>query len=172
MERKCDKCDRPATVHLTEIINGQKIEMHLCEHCANEEGLHIQTPGNVPLNELLNDFITNTTQEPPADAPAPDKPADLRCDLCGMTFSEYRDKGRLGCPNDYEAFADALVPMLMATHEGACEHIGKVPHRSGGEQERQTALLRLRAELKRAIAVEDYERAAVLRNQIQELEQA
>jgi protein arginine kinase activator len=167
MERKCDKCDRPATVHLTEIINGQKIEMHLCEYCASEEGLHIQTPGNVPLNELLNDFITNA-----AGAPERQRPADLRCDLCGMTFSEYRDKGRLGCPNDYEAFAEALVPMLRATHEGASEHIGKVPHRSGGTQERQTALLRLRVELKRAIATEDYERAAVLRNQIQELEQA
>ncbi len=171
MERKCDKCDRPATVHLTEIINGQKMEMHLCEQCANSEGIHLQTPGNVPLNELLQDFITSAAEES-SGAASRSHAGDLKCDLCGMTFSEYRDKGRLGCPNDYEAFAEALTPMLRATHEGACEHIGKVPHRSGGEQERQTALLRLRAELKRAIAVEDYERAAVLRNQIQELEQA
>jgi protein arginine kinase activator len=159
MERKCDKCERPATVHLTEIQAGQKVEVHLCEQCAADAGIQIQAlPGNVPLNKLLQEFASARRDGP-------------QCDVCGMTYSEYRREGRLGCPNDYEAFAKQLVPSLQRMHEGANAHHGKVPHRAGGEQERQTALLRLRAELKRAIAVEDYERAAVLRNQIQELDQ-
>ena len=164
MERKCDKCNRPATVHLTEIVNGQKMETHLCAECAGDEGLQIQgIPANIPLNKLLTDFAKNI---PSAQR------SDLQCDVCGMTFAEYRDHGRLGCPNDYDAFAEKLTPLLQRTHEGASEHHGRVPHRAGGEQERQTAQLRLRAELKRSIAVEDYERAAVLRNQIQELERS
>jgi protein arginine kinase activator len=160
MERKCDKCDRPASVHLTEIQAGQKIEVHLCMQCAADAGIHIKSlPANVPLNTLLNEM-------------APARREALQCDVCGMTYSEYRREGRLGCPNDYEAFAVPLAKTLPRMHEGASEHHGKVPHRAGGEQERQTALLRLRAQLKRAIAVEDYERAAVLRNQIQELDQS
>jgi len=158
MDHKCEKCGQPATVHLTEIFGDKKVEKHLCDRCMAEEGNVAKA--HVPIHQLLEDFVLR------GDAPAD----DVACDVCGMTYAEFRKAHRLGCPNDYEAFAAQLAPQLAIAHEGAGEHIGKVPHRAGGDQQKQTALLRLRAQLKRAIAVEDYERAAALRDQIHETE--
>ncbi|MCK4602297.1 MAG: UvrB/UvrC motif-containing protein [Phycisphaerae bacterium] len=160
MKFKCDKCEKPATIHLTEILNGNKIEKHLCEDCAVAEGITVKA--NVPISQLLEDFILQTT----AGAEA----LDLACEVCGTTFSDFRQNGVLGCPHDYDAFDKALVPLLERAQEGASHHTGKVPHRAGSDQRRQNSLLRLRAQLKGAIASEDYELAATLRDQIKELE--
>ncbi len=158
MKIKCDKCDRPATVHMTEISGDQKMEKHLCEECAASEGITIKA--NVPITQLLEDFVLATT--------AGAEVAELQCDVCGLTFGEFRHAGVLGCPQDYDAFEKALVPMLERAHQGAAQHIGKVPQRAGSDQVRLNTLLRLRGELKNAIAAEDYERAAELRDRIKE----
>lgn len=158
MKMKCDKCDRPATVHMTEISGDQKIEKHLCEECAASEGITIKA--NVPITQLLEDFVLATT--------AGTEVAELQCDVCGLTFGEFRHAGVLGCPQDYDAFAKALVPMLERAHQGASRHIGKVPLRAGSDQVRLNTILRLRGELKNAVAAEDYERAAELRDRIKE----
>ncbi len=155
MKFRCDNCGKPATVHLTEIADGKKVEKHLCEQCAGSEGITIKS--NVPISQLLEDFILQSGEE---------KPPDLRCEVCGTTFAEFREHGLLGCPHDYDAFA----PLLERAHEGADRHIGKVPARAGTDQRKQNALLRLRAELKGAVAAEDYERAAGLRDRIKEME--
>ena len=160
MKRECDKCGKPATVHLTEIVEGKKIEKHLCEDCAVSEGITVKA--NLPISQLLEDFILQTAST--------EETADLKCDVCGLSFSEFRERGLLGCPNDYDAFEPALRPTLERAHEGAGQHIGKVPRRAGSSQKKQNALLRLRAELKGAVAAEDYERAADLRDQIKEME--
>ncbi len=162
MKHKCDRCDKPATVHLTDISEaGEKVVKHLCADCAAGEGIEIKA--NVPIGQLLEDFIQSATSIEPVPS--------LTCDVCGMTFAEFHHEGRLGCPHDYDAFGEPLAAMLAGTHEGATEHLGKVPHRAGGDQQKQTAILRLRAELKQVIGAEDYERAAVLRDQIHELEE-
>lgn len=161
MKKKCDRCDKPATIHLTEIVGSEKTEKHLCEDCAVAEGITIKA--NVPISQLLEDFVLQTTSEVEASP-------DLKCDVCGMTFAEFREHGHLGCPNDYEAFSEALVPMLVQVHEGADQHLGKVPRHAGAVQRKQNALLRLRAQLKQAVQKEQYERAADLRDQIKEIE--
>ncbi len=158
MSHKCEKCGRPATVHLTEIFGDKKVEKHLCDQCVADEGAVVKS--HVPINQLLEDFILRGEGEH----------EKISCDVCGMTYAEFRKEQRLGCPHDYEAFAKPLVPQLRLEHEGAADHVGKVPHRAGGDQQKQTALLRLRSELKRAITVEDYERAAAIRDQIHETE--
>ena len=163
MKFKCDKCDRPATAHLTEITEtGEKIVKHLCSECVAGEGIQIRP--NVPIEQLLQDFVLSGAS-PEEDLPA------LACDVCGMTYADYHSQDRLGCPNDYDAFGEPLQTIIAQMQEGATEHIGKVPHRVGGDQQKQTAILRLRGELKRAIAIEDYERAAALRDQIRQLEE-
>ena len=167
MKFKCDKCGQPATIHLTEIVGGQKIEKHLCEDCAASEGITVKS--NVPISQLLEDFVLQTTSSGESQqAPAP----DLTCEVCGMTFAEFRESGLLGCPNDYDAFAEALDPLLEKAHDGHTQHIGKVPRNAGQSQKRQTEILRLRAELKSAVNTEDYERAAGLRDRIKEMEQS
>ena len=160
MKKKCDHCDRPATIHLTEIVDGEKIEKHLCEQCAVKEGIAVQAGVGIP--QLLEDFIMHTQQARQL--------SELVCDRCGMSFLEFRQRGLLGCPHDYEAFAGALVPLLQRAHEGASQHLGKVPARAGGDDRRQNELLRLRAELKQAVSREQYERAVDIRDRIKELE--
>lgn len=159
-KRKCDKCERPATVHLTEIIEGQKMEKHLCEVCATQEGLTLQP--TMGINQMLEEFISHTQQAKQL--------GELVCDHCGMSFLEFRQGGLLGCPHDYEAFAPALAPLLERAHEGSGEHVGKVPTHAGGDEQRQTQLLRLRAALKDAVVNELYEQAARLRDEIHKLE--
>jgi protein arginine kinase activator len=159
-KRKCDKCERPATVHLTEIVDGAKLEKHLCEVCATQEGLTLQP--TMGINQMLEEFISHTQQAKQL--------GELVCDHCGMSFLEFRQGGLLGCPHDYEAFAAALVPLLERAHEGASEHVGKVPSHAGGDEQRLSQLLRLRAALKDAVVNELYEQAARLRDEIRKLE--
>jgi len=163
MKFKCDKCDKPATIHLTEIVSGEKIEKHLCEDCAVAEGITVKA--NVPISQLLESFILQSSSDD-------EEQAAEKCDVCGMTFAEFRSRGLLGCPHDYDAFEASLAPLLERAHDGATQHIGKVPHRASSDQKKQNAMLRLRAELKGAVAAEDYERAAVLRDQIKQLEKS
>ena len=160
MKFKCDKCGKPATIHLTEIVDGDKLEKHFCQNCASTDGITMKT--EVPIGQLLEDFVLQ--------AGGIEEISDLVCEVCGMKFSEFRDGGLLGCPNDYDVFEVNLVGLLERAQEGAVQHIGKVPHGSDDVQKRQTAILRLRSELKAAINGEDYERAASLRDQIKELE--
>lgn len=162
MKHNCDKCNKPATIHLTEIIDGQKIEKHLCQDCAASEGITVKA--DVPISQLLEDFILQSG--------AVEETREAVCDVCGMTFTEFREGGLLGCPNDYDAFDKALSPLLERAQEGATQHTGRVPGSASAAQQRQTALLRLRAQLKAAIAREDYEQAAVLRDQVKELEES
>jgi protein arginine kinase activator len=159
MKHKCDKCDRPATVHMTEIVGGDKLEKHLCEQCAAAEGIAITA--NIPISKLLKDFVLQTSDQ--ADP-------EMTCDVCGMTLAEFRQHGHLGCPNDYDAFEPAMGDLLERAHDGATQHVGKVPSRAGTDQKKQNALLRLRADLKKAVQAEQYEEAAALRDRIKEME--
>ena len=163
MKQKCDKCAKPATVHLTEIVDGQKIEKHLCEDCAVSEGITIKA--NIPISQLLEEFILQSGE-------SDEGTGQLKCEVCGFTLSDFRRKGLLGCPNDYDAFGAALEGVISRAQEGAARHVGKVPARAGSDTRRQTELLRLRGELKDAVDAEDYERAAGLRDRIREMEQS
>ena len=164
MKSKCERCGRPATVHLTEISGLEKVEKHLCEECASSEGIAIKA--NVPISQLLEDFILQ------ASSGREDDQQKTECPVCGLSFNEYREQGVLGCPHDYDAFGDQLMPLIERAQQGADHHTGKVPRRAGIDQRRQNQILRLRAELKGAVAAEDYERAAQLRDEIKELEEA
>jgi len=162
---KCDLCNRPATVHLTEIRNGRKLEKHLCEQCAAKlESMPLKS--HTPINQLLTNFVmahSGAVQE-----------AAAVCEGCGMTWSEFRQKGLFGCAHDYDVFERDLSPLIQRAHEGATHHVGKSPRRSpeGAQvQRRQAALARLRRELACAVESENYEAAAKLRDQIRELEQ-
>lgn len=160
MKFKCDNCDNPATIHLTEILGGKKIEKHLCENCAANEGITIKS--NVPISQLLEDFILQTSSA--------EELSDLTCEVCGLSFSDFRHQGILGCPNDYEAFEAALLPLLERAQEGGTQHVGRVPHNADKDQQKHSTVLRLRSRLKDAIAAEEYEQAAILRDRIKEIE--
>ena len=163
---KCDNCNKTATVHLTEIKSGKKIEKHLCEQCAAQsEGLPVKS--HMPINELLTNFVMAHS--------GVQKEAGTTCEHCGMTWAEFRQNGLLGCPNDYSLFEKDLTPLLKRAHEEHTHHVGKVPARRGGTgvpMKKQVDLTKLRKELAKAVEAEDYERAAKLRDQIRQAEGA
>jgi protein arginine kinase activator len=160
---KCDKCNKQATNHLTEIRSGKLVEIHLCEQCAAQEGVPIKA--HIPLNELLTNFVSAHSGGV--------KEAGEGCPQCGLSWSEFRQGGLLGCEHDYGFFDKDLSPLLNRAHEGATHHLGKVPTRRGGTSvpaKRQLDVTRLKKELARAVEAEDYERAAKLRDQIRQAE--
>jgi protein arginine kinase activator len=166
MSLKCDNCNKQATVHLTEIKNGKKIEKHLCEQCAAQsEGLSTKT--HMPINELLTNFVM-------AHSGLQGKQQEgLSCEHCGTAWGEFRQSGLLGCEHDYVAFEKEMTPLLQRAHEGSGHHVGKVPTRRGGTGvpvKKAVDLSKLRKELGRAVEAEDYERAAKLRDQIRQAE--
>jgi len=156
----CQRCKKqPATVHLTEILQNEKRERHLCEDCAREEGVAVKAQIN--LQDILSGMLE-------AHHTA-GKEANLACPDCGITYAEFRDQGRLGCPNDYEVFAEPLKEILEKVH-GAAEHTGKLPRRAGADLTTQRQLMQLRRQLQAAVEGEKYEEAARLRDLIREKE--
>ena len=162
MKRKCDRCDKPATFHSVEIIKGQKIEKHLCELHASQEG--VAKAVHTPINELLTNFVKMQSGGVVV-------PSELICENCGLKFSEFRESSMLGCPNCYTHFEPALAPLLERAQEGATHHVGKIPLRSGTGEQRQALLLSMRQRLTEAVASEDYELAARLRDDLRRFEE-
>jgi len=162
---KCQKCDRPATFHITELAEGKPQEFHLCEEHAREyltqsEGEPVEAP--TLAGALAQHLSVGQTAEELA------RLDQQSCPVCGMAFYEFRKKGRLGCPHDYICFEDELEPLLLNIH-GSTEHTGKRPKRFSGSSDEQTTLIRLRREMKEAIDEEDYEQASELRDEIRKL---
>lgn len=158
---KCDRCNQPATVHLIDIQNGQKIEKHLCEAHADEAGVTVKV--NPPINEILEKYVMKSVGPEAAGA-------QLRCERCGLTYEMFRKVGLLGCANCYATFEDSLEPLLAKAHEGHTRHIGKIPSHAGTDEFRQQRLVQLRRELEEAVTAEQFERAAQLRDEVKQME--
>jgi protein arginine kinase activator len=152
----CQRCDEEASVHLTELIDGRPHEFHLCAPCARKAGLSLpESPPELALDAVVQGLIVAHVGELVGEL------ANLKCPECGLKFMEFRARGRLGCPNDYGVFARGLLPLVQRAH-GATRHVGKVARRRRAVSER----LRLRSRLREAIAHENYEQAALLRDQL------
>ncbi len=160
---KCQSCDLPATVHLTEIVGGKKRELHLCQACAEKKEILKQQELN--LSTILQTVIGQHVGAPN------DELARLTCPACGIKYMEFKAAGRLGCPHDYAVFRDALVPLLERIHRSA-RHRGKVPPNALRHAARQAELRDLRQGLRRAVDAEAYEEAARLRDEIKQKEAA
>jgi protein arginine kinase activator len=161
----CERCKKAqATFHLTNISReGEKLERHLCEHCAVEEGL-VQVHSKSTLHtEVLEDFIATAKSISSADT-------NLVCEDCGMSYVEFRNQGLLGCPADYDTFSELLLPLIERAHDGATHHTGKSPKSLGTTRTTLQEVRRFKRQLEEAVVAEDYERAAELRDRIAALE--
>lgn len=164
---KCQKCDRAATFHITDLVDGQASEVHLCEQCAQA----FLTPTAEEAAEVMPAMAGLLAQHLAVGETA-DELARLdqrACPVCGITFLQFRKQGRLGCPHDYVFFEKELEPLLLNIHDQT-QHIGKSPKRCPRGADQQTQLIRLRREMKEAVADENYERASEIRDQIREIE--
>jgi protein arginine kinase activator len=173
----CDRCgEREATHHDVVVTGGQIKETHLCERCAAELGLGVQSGA---VGAFLSQVLSPVQGVKPTESAT-----QARCEHCGMTFAEFKNSGLMGCAGCYEAFEARLVPLLERAHEGGNRHIGKTPRRSlarGRTQglgeasaiedahARADRIERLRRELGEAVQSEAYERAASIRDELRAL---
>ena len=161
--KKCRRCTKPATLHITEIKSGETKALHLCENCAKEYLASVEpgvaTDEETPLG--IAEFAGDESAEED----------EQTCPECGVSFKKFRSSGRLGCAHDYELFRDRLIPLLESIH-GEHQHVGKCPASRPAASRRRKEVARLRGELKEAVKSEDYETAARLRDEIRDMEQA
>jgi len=159
----CNICAKnQATVHLTEIIDDQITELHLCEECAQKKGAQMES--HFGLSDLLAGLADLGTQFSKTKTDA-----KLKCPKCGLTYEDFKKVGRLGCGECYTAFKDALVPLLKRI-QGSTQHCGKSPKKIAKAVKARNELDVLKEKLQKAIQKEDFEEAAKLRDKIKELE--
>jgi protein arginine kinase activator len=160
---KCQFCSSPATVHLTNIVDQKKKELHLCQSCAEQHQLIKHQELSLPaiLQTLIGHHI----------GPLTDELARLTCPACGIKYMEFRAEGRLGCPHDYAVFRVGLEPLLQRIHR-AGRHVGKAPRRRPMNATIQAEMVEVRRRLRVAVEAEQYEEAARLRDLLREKEAA
>ena len=161
----CDNCkEREAVINLTQVEHDSKVTLHLCDQCAQQKG--VETGGTVlksPLGGLVAAMGKATNVLPtPADG--------LRCHACGGTLRDFRETGRLGCAECYEAFDFHLRDLLRRLH-GSSHHAGERYVAPGADDaDPRRVLLDLKDQLRRAVESENFELAAELRDRIRVLE--
>jgi protein arginine kinase activator len=157
----CDICKtKEAKVHLTQIIEGKTKKVDLCEECSKAKG--VDDPTGFSLADLLLGLGAAQEMEQAGSAQA------AKCPHCGFTQADFKKSGRLGCPDCYKTFAEGLESLLKTMHKGT-RHTGKVPQSLQASQDFEEELESLQSQLDTAVAQENFEAAAVLRDQIKAL---
>ena len=158
----CDLCSKnPATVHLTEIVDNQMKELHLCEECARQKSIQMEQEfGLADLLAGLSEFGKPKEQK---------EIIKLKCPACNLTYADFKKIGRLGCSECYNTFRRYLSSLLKRIH-GSNRHLGKTPLKLIRASKRKIDIQELRSKLQRAIELEESEEAAKLRDQIKEFE--
>ena len=154
---KCHHCDKLATVHLTQILNGQMHKMDLCESCAQAKG--VTNPENLSIGSLMDkdDLIGDASSN------------SMVCESCGITHQEFKKGGRLGCEACYHVFRPILDPLLDGMHAGV-KHFGKAPAGVEIRIDFDREMNDLKKQLNLAVEAEDFEKAAELRDRIKGIE--
>ena len=200
----CECGQYEATIHEVIITKDKKkVERHLCEHCAREQG--VSSDPYIPISQLISsasyimgqvitdedaspddDFIVQANESIKPRPAIKTKTSPTACIGCGLSFSGFKKSGLLGCPSCYQTFEDRIGPMIERAHEGGCSHIGKVPKRAlcesktandtsriesilGDIRQREERLEALRGRLAKSIHDEEYEQAAMLRDELTRL---
>lgn len=166
----CQECGvKPATLHFTKIVSGEKTEFHICESCAREKGELIPgTAGGFSIHSLLSGLLDLEGADKEKSA-ATRTTQSLQCENCGMTYSQFSKLGRFGCSSCYKYFNSALDPLFKRVH-GSTTHVGKIPKRAGAQIMFKRQIDELKQELQQSITQEEFETAAQLRDQIRRLE--
>lgn len=171
----CEKCKKNnATVFYEETVNGKTRSYSLCSECAKS----LEQSGEISLHQNLadgffgipsfgnmNDSLFSGLFGLPENA----RTSKKTCPLCHATFDDFRRNGKAGCPKCYTTFSSELLGTIRSIH-GSVRHIGRAPAKFKKRGENRTRLSELKNELKRAIADENFETAATLRDQIRALE--
>jgi protein arginine kinase activator len=154
----CDICKKNvATVHLTQMVEGKTKKVDLCEACSKEKG--VDDPTGFSLADLLLGLGAAQEMEQASAG------GEVKCPTCGFTQADFKKAGRLGCAECYKVFSEGLESLLKTMHKGT-RHVGKVPHAYKQSQDLSDKLKNLQKKLEKAIADEDFETAATLRDEV------
>ena len=157
--------EKEAKIHLTDVKQGEIKKWDLCEECAKAKGIDDQS---FALADLLMGLGASQELAPAAGADA--MPGETAYPACGFTQADFKKSGRLGCPECYVTFGSGLAGLLKNMHRGT-RHVGKMPRAQRQGRELQEQLKALQRKLDDAVAVENYEEAAHLRDEIKGLKQ-
>jgi protein arginine kinase activator len=159
----CTICkEKPATVHLTQIVGDKMQKLDLCEDCAKTKGINDPTSFGLADLDLVLGLGASQQLEQAAGG------VELKCPRCGFTQADFKKSGRLGCPECYRTFSEGLAGLLKTMHKGT-RHTGKAPEALRATRENAGLLKTLQAKLARAIKDENYEQAAQVRDEIKQL---
>jgi protein arginine kinase activator len=163
----CEQCrEREAVIHLTQIVNEQVTTLHLCERCAAEKG--VESPGSQPKTPL-GTFLAAMGQELPEQTPSAPRTGET-CSRCGGSLQDFRESGRLGCPDCYRSFEVPLRDLLRRLH-GSTHHMGeRYSDRETALPNEQHQAAELREQLRLAVETENFELAAELRDRLRVVE--
>lgn len=159
----CNICGaQEATIHLTEIINSQMMEIHLCETCAQEKGTDFKT--HFAVGDLLGGLadlqqFTKAGKEPAG-----------KCEACGLTYEDFGKNGRLGCAQCYQSFSKMLLPLIKRIQRSTT-HVGKRPGKIARPAGFGHDLKMLQDRLRKTVQMEEFEKAASIRDEIRQIEE-
>jgi protein arginine kinase activator len=167
----CDMCkENSATVHFVKIVNGVKQELNICEDCANKSqqgfgmGSDFKMDTPFTFQNILSglvDYINKSSQNV--------RTMEASCPKCGMSYTEFKQSGLMGCSHCYESFGPAILPVIKRV-QGNIEHIGKIPLKAGKEIMGKKKLSQYKEQLQKSIIAEEYEKAAEIRDKIRALQ--
>jgi len=157
---QCDVCQqKEATIFLTQIIGGKMRKVNLCEACSKDK--EVNDPTSFDLGDLVSGLGAAQDLER--------SPSGVKCPVCGFTQADFKKTARLGCSACYDVFSEGLESMLKNMHKGS-EHTGKAPAGYAQTRQRDAQIKNLQSNLEKAVAAEEYEKAADLRDQIRRIE--
>lgn len=159
----CQHCqNRPATTHIKRTVNGQTTEMYVCSECASKQGFEmLASHSAMNVGNLFGSLFTTPTLRDPDEKE--------RCPACKQSLREIVQTGVVGCPECYIRFYDQLLPSIQRVH-GKTTHVGKIAATGSPKMRKKRELAHLKEELTKALALQEYERCAQLRDQIKEME--
>ena len=158
---QCSICkEKPATVHLTQIVGEKMQKLDLCEDCAKTKG--VNDPTSFAMADLMLGLGASQELDPSAGA------VEIKCVRCGFTQADFKKSGRLGCPECYKTFAEGLGGLLKTMHKGT-RHTGKSPEALRVSRENSDRLKTLQKKLNKAIESENFEEAALLRDELKKI---
>lgn len=165
---KCEKCKvNDATTHVKRVVNGEYEEYMLCADCAHEMGLDNVFDSAMP--DMFGGLIKSIF-----GTALPARSQATRCDVCGSTYGDITNTGKVGCAHCYEIFLSQILPSVKRIH-GNTVHCGKQPcvqekTTENTAQSHMNEVEKLKAELAKSIEEQNFERAAELRDMIKERE--
>ncbi len=161
----CDECkEKTATVHLTQVFNGQKIESHLCGECAYQKsGLLFDSGNKFSIPNFLGGMFTATYNKEALPG------SRITCPKCGMSIMDIKRLGKLGCSECYRTYEQEMDASLRRIH-GNSKHLGKIPLRGGEKVKIKRQIEELKGQIQEAVREEKYEQAAQIRDKVIQLE--